>query len=447
MVFNFFKSILNGDVKSTALNQLMRFISGPIVIFLYPLYLTSEVQGFWFLMISIGAIAAFADFGFSTILLQFSAHEFAFLKFNSKNEIIGKQENINKLSSLFVFAIRWAVIVSAVSLPLTYITGVLLIGENNPEVDWEVPWLLYNIGAILSFMNGIVLSFFEGCDSVKKVQIIRFQMTVLSTIIVVVALILNFNLYALSLSLLLGSIYGTLLLFIKYKRNIQMFYFQNKLFDYTWGAEIFPLLRRYVLSWSSSYIIFQLFTPIMFHFHGSVEAGKIGISIAIFTSIFSVSNIWTTSVIPKINMAISKLDFIKLNYIFNKYFLLTICTYLLASMVIYILYFILKDRFMFFDRFVNLTALIFLNFCWFGQLFIHNLSIYLRSYKEEPLLIPSILSAIYVFVSTILCVSYLSVDLYFLGLATMFLWLLPWVYIIYNRKKRSSLSLNKVNQI
>ena len=102
---------------------------------------------------------------------------------------------------------------------------------------------------------------------------------------------------------------------------------------------------------------------------------------------------------------------------------------------------------MFFDRFVNLTALIFLNFCWFGQLFIHNLSIYLRSYKEEPLLIPSILSAIYVFVSTILCASYLSVDLYFLGLATMFLWLLPWVYIIYNRKKRFSLSLNKVNQI
>ena len=59
MILNFFKSIFNGDGKSTASNQLMRFISGPIVIFLYPLYLTSAVQGFWLLMISVGAIAAF----------------------------------------------------------------------------------------------------------------------------------------------------------------------------------------------------------------------------------------------------------------------------------------------------------------------------------------------------------------------------------------------------
>jgi len=206
------KFINNGELKSTALNQLWRLVSAPLVIFLIPVYLSSEEQGYWFLIISVGAIAAFADFGFSTILMQFSAHEFAFLKFNSKNEIEGSQENMNKLSSLFMFALRWAAIVTVVILPITYITGILFLGDTNTEINWKLPWLLYNIGAIISFVNSIVLAFFEGCDSVKEIQIIRLKITVLSTLIVLIGLISNFELYALSISLLVSSIYGALIL-------------------------------------------------------------------------------------------------------------------------------------------------------------------------------------------------------------------------------------------
>ena len=434
------KFINNGELKSTALNQLWRLVSAPLVIFLIPVYLSSEEQGYWFLIISVGAIAAFADFGFSTILMQFSAHEFAFLKFNSKNEIEGSQENMNKLSSLFMFALRWAAIVTVVILPITYITGILFLGDTNTEINWKLPWLLYNIGAIISFVNSIVLAFFEGCDSVKEIQIIRLKITVLSTLIVLIGLISNFELYALSISLLVSSIYGTLILYSKYKKNIQTFYYKNKESFYNWGPKIFPLLRKYIVSWSSGFIMFQLFTPIMFYFHGAVEAGKIGISIAVFTAIFSVSNIWTTSIIPKINMAIAKSDFFKLNYIFNKYFTLTICTYVLGSIVFYILYFIFNDEFDFFDRFLNIRSLALLNLGWFAQLFIHNLAIYLRSHKEEPLLVPSVLSSIYVVFTTLFSGFYLSIDFFFMGFVTLFLWLLPWVIILYKRKKRFNMS-------
>jgi hypothetical protein len=239
---------------------------------------------------------------------------------------------------------------------------------------------------------------------------------------------------------LVSSIYGTLTLYYKYKKNIHIFYYKNKESYYDWGPEIFLLLRKYIVSWSSGFIIFQLFTPIMFHFHGAVEAGKIGISIAVFTAIFSVSNIWTTSIIPKINIAIAKSEFVKLNYIFNKHFILTICTYVLGSIVFYILFFIFHDKFDFFDRFLNIRSLILLNLGWFAQLFIHNLAIYLRSHKEEPLLVPSVYSAIYVVSTTILSGFYLSIDFFFIGFVTLFLWFLPWVIILYKRKKRFNMS-------
>jgi O-antigen/teichoic acid export membrane protein len=339
-----------------------------------------------------------------------------------------------------MFALRWTAIVTVVILPITYIIGILFLEDTNTEVNWKFPWLLYNIGALLSFVNSILLAFFEGCDSVKKVQIIRLKITVLSTIIILIGLILNFSLYALSISLLVSSIYGTLTLYYKYKKNIHIFYYKNKESYYDWGPEIFLLLRKYIVSWSSGFIIFQLFTPIMFHFHGAVEAGKIGISIAVFTAIFSVSNIWTTSIIPKINIAIAKSEFVKLNYIFNKHFILTICTYVLGSIVFYILFFIFHDKFDFFDRFLNIRSLTLLNLGWFAQLFIHNLAIYLRSHKEEPLLVPSVYSAIYVVSTTILSGFYLSIDFFFIGFVTLFLWFLPWVIILYKRKKRFNMS-------
>jgi hypothetical protein len=427
-----------GELRNTALHQFWRLISGPFIIFLVPVYLSSEEQGYWYLIISVGAIAAFADFGFSTILMQFSAHEFAFLKFNTNNEIEGVQESKSKLSSLFIFACKWTGIVTAVMLPVTYAIGFLLLGNSNTEVDWKLPWLLYNIGAFISFGNSIVLSFFEGCDSVKQIQGKRLKISIVSTGIIIFCLLFNYGLLALSIGLLVSSIYGAYILYRRYSKNIHDFYVLNSEYYYNWGPEIFVLLRRYIISWSSGYIIFQLFTPIMFHFHGAIEAGKLGMSIAIFTAIFSVSNIWTTSIIPKINISIAKSEFLSLNKIFNRHFTFTIITYLFGSLTFYFVYFTFRQEFEFFERLLGIKSLFLLNLGWFAQLIVHNLSIYLRSHKEEPLLLPSILSAGYVCCSTYLAGRYLSIDFFLIGFVTLFLWLLPWVILIFRRKKISN---------
>ncbi len=62
---------------------LWRLFSGPALLILIPLYLSAEAQGYWYTFVSLAALAIFADMGFSTILLQFSAHEFPYLKFES----------------------------------------------------------------------------------------------------------------------------------------------------------------------------------------------------------------------------------------------------------------------------------------------------------------------------------------------------------------------------
>ena len=77
------------DIYATLINQLWRLVSGPIMMLLIPLFLTEIQQGYWYLFTSLSALSIFADLGFSNIILQFSAHEFAFLSFSDDGSLVG----------------------------------------------------------------------------------------------------------------------------------------------------------------------------------------------------------------------------------------------------------------------------------------------------------------------------------------------------------------------
>lgn len=87
MLFKLKQILSDKDLISTAINQLYRLISGPLMLLFIPLYLTQIEQGYWYTFTSVAALAVFADLGFSNIILQFAAYEFAFLKFNSDGTI------------------------------------------------------------------------------------------------------------------------------------------------------------------------------------------------------------------------------------------------------------------------------------------------------------------------------------------------------------------------
>lgn len=93
------------DLFSTFLNQIWRIFSGPLILLSIPFFLTPEVQGFWYTFISLAALSVLADLGFSNIILQFSAHEFAFLRFKANMTLEGDTYHLCKLSDFFDLAL------------------------------------------------------------------------------------------------------------------------------------------------------------------------------------------------------------------------------------------------------------------------------------------------------------------------------------------------------
>lgn len=428
---NRIKKIFNHDFRQTAINQLWRLCSGPFLLLLIPLYLTAETQGYWYTFTSLAALAILADMGFSTVLLLFSAHEFSHLSFNDKKNLIGKEANLIRMATLFVFAIRWSVTMALVTFPLVILIGFYILDSKQSVTDWKLPWLIYGASSVLVFFNSMITSFIEGCDSVGDAQKIRFQTSLVTVGTTLALLICGTGLYALATSLFAGAITHSFLIFKKYNNMLFQLYKKGSTEHHPWRQEILPLIWRFAISWISGYFIFSIFTPIAFHYYGAIEAGKVGLSMAVCTAIFGISNIWITAITPKLNIYVAQKNYSALNSEFKKILCLATTTYLLGISTFILFIIFSKNYFPIAERFLSIKTFAMLALGWLAQLIINTLAIYMRTHKKEPLVLVSVTNGTYVGTITILAAIYLPFEFFFIGFLSAYLIVLPWVCKIF----------------
>lgn len=411
------KEILSDkDLINTAINQLYRLVSGPLMLLFIPLYLTQEEQGYWYTFSSVAALAVFADLGFSNIILQFAAHEFAFLNFKEDGTIYGDEVHLHKLADFFRFSVKWLCKVTLIVFPIIVIAGYFFINQkNNENINWVMPWFIYSISSALVFVNSSLLSFFEGCNSVAKVQRIRFKIAVLTSCVVLSGLFLKIKLFALALSLIASALLGSFLIYKNYKSLIIQLWKMSSVMFYSWKKEFLSLIWRYALSWGSGYLIFQLFVPLTFNYYGSIDAGKIGFGISAWAAISSISSIWITSKVPIINMLIAEKEWDNLQKLLKNILISISLTYLAIGMAFLCSYFLFYKEVFLFKRLPVEVIMCILFLCSFLQLIINFLATYLRAHKKEPMVWASILQGIFVAISTYYIVNHYSINYLFSG--------------------------------
>jgi hypothetical protein len=433
----YLKRWFSRDLVSTALNQMWRVVSGPVTLVLIPLMLTPELQGYWYTIFGLSFLMLFADLGFSNIILQFAAHEFAYLRFDNGWKISGDEEHLKKLATFFKFSVKWAVFVIVLAIPVISAISLFVLTRRASDIHWFIPWLIYFIASIFVFFNSICLYFFEGCGLVWLSQRIRFGVSILLSVTMWAGLVSKLGLYALAFSLLISAAANSVMIYLIFRRTIGQFFEITRRSHYSWKEQFFPLIWRYAISWTSGYFIFQIYTPLMFYFRGPVEAGRVGISVSLWMAIFYISAVWITAVTPRINMHISRKERALLDRMFLQRAGLSALTFLMGAAAFFVFFHLFIGRLFILGRFADETSLIILSASWFFQTIINALAVYLRAHKEEPLVLPSFLSAVWVVISTVLCVIYLPTKFYFLGFLTSYVWSLPWIVIMFLRKQRT----------
>jgi hypothetical protein len=427
------------DLVFTGFNQLWKIISGPLTLVFIPLYLSPETQGYWFTFMSISALAVFADLGFTNIVLQFSAHEFAHLSFDRNFTAYGSAIHLKRLASFFKFTVRWCLMMSALAFPIILVAGIVIFTRKADQVLWTWPWVLYVAGSGINFFNNTLLSFFEGCNLVARVQRIRFEIAVINTVFVLSMLFFGAGLYALATAMCVSSLFIFVYIRRVFGKFIRQLLLEAEGFVYSWKKEFLRLFWKYALSWSSGYFIFQIYTPLMFYYHGAIHAGKIGITMALWSAAFSISNVWIYSVTPKINIHVSRKEWNLLDSLVKKRIILSMLTFIAGASFFIVAYLTaggyveILDRI--FSRFMTIIPLLCLAFAWLIQLFVNGIAVYLRAHKQEPLVVPSLVSAAWISIATFISARFLPPDYIFVGFLSSYVWGVPWVLWIFRKKR------------
>lgn len=433
--------LFNRDITNTILANVAKLFTGPITMILIPLFLTKETQGYWYTFASLSALSIFADLGFTSIVIQFAAHEFAHLKFSANGQFEGEEIYFNRIASFFRFISKWALMVVIFTFPIIFIIGFFIIRGDASKINWTLPWTIYVLSSGIIFFVNIILAFFEGCGNIAKVQKIRFLTTIGYFVVTTICLISGLNLYSLALG---ATINGLLLLaFSAYYFSTPIFQLLYvKIIRYGWHKEVFNLLWKYAISWSSGYFIFQLFTPVAFKFYGAEVAGQVGITLTMITAIFSFSTIWMYVVIPKINMYVSLKQWEQLNILFKKQSKRTYLTFLIGGFTCLLILNAIPISWGYKERFLPTLNVALLLIGWLSQVFVHCWAIYLRSNKEEPLVIVTLFEGIYVGISTIIIAIILPYNYLFAGFISSYLFIIPWVYSIFRKKLQVSSTIS-----
>jgi len=413
------------DLKNSFLNLTWRLTYGPLMLLIVSIKLSSVYQGYWFTFLSLAALSVLADLGFTTIVLQLSAHRFSNLRINKYGYFYGPSGHIERIASVFRFSISWILKLSILVFPVICFFGFYFLSTKSYDVDWLIPWILYSFLSLIILVTNVVYSFFEGCDGVAKIQKYRFLSSFASVITTIISLIIGLQLYALVLGAFFFCITSWFFIFIEYRFAIYQMRKKNKKLETVEQENILNLLKRYALSFISGYFIFQAFTPIAFHFYGPATAGKVGLSLSIWMAILALANAWVVAVTPRMNIANSLRDYLELDRLFNKSILFSICTYLLAVVAFFLILKYTGDYFNLTKKLLAPKIQFQLAVVFFFQILISGMAIYIRSHMVEPLALMSVLTAIFVTSMTFFVASFCTVDYFFRGMLLSCLFTFP----------------------
>jgi hypothetical protein len=369
-------------------------------------FLLPAEQGFYYTFYSIVAMQIVFELGFSVVILQTASHEAAHLEIAPDGSITGPEREHGRLASVFQKAIKWyttaAVLMAGTLMPV----GVMFFRHtaNKPGfggVPFVIPWLLVVCASACTFQIDPIFSFLEGCGYVPQVARTRFRQAMLSTLLGWSAFVIHHGLYAPGLFILGQAIAGGWFIFSKRHLLLPLLKHSTKKFRIDWGSEIWPFQWRIAVSWLAGYLTSQLFVPTIMNARGPVEAGQLGMSLAVCATLTTMSVSWMNTKASPFGQMISRKEYKKLDHIFLRTLIQSAGAATLACVLVWLAivwlgaHQIRLHNVLLASRLLPPVPLAMLFFGTIANVIVIAEALYLRAHKQEKFMLNSILGAVY----------------------------------------------------
>lgn len=372
--------------------RIWQLLASPITAVLVAWYFSEEVLGYYFTFWSLIGLQTFAELGFQQVIIHIASHEWSKLHLDSPGSVQGDENSLSRLASLQKLALTWYSSAAIVFVPAVSLIGAVFFAQKTTTISWLPPWVALVLLTGISLCITALIALLEGCNQVATVQRYRLFQAISGNLVVWTLILSGVELWvavAASGVQLLWELYLVTVVYRQFWKSLRT----AKMHDaavMSWKRDVWPLQWRIALQSILHYFAYQLFVPVMFHYHSAEEAGRMGMTWTVLNACQSVAFIWVQMRLPQFGMLVARREFADLDRLFWRVSLVSLAVLFAGAIPFYggvVLLNHIPSRIaqQFATRFLPPLPVLLLTV---GVVLLHVprcLSVYLRAHKQDPL--------------------------------------------------------------
>lgn len=310
-----------------------QFVAGPVTLILIAVYFTPEVQGFYYTFWSMIALQSFFELSLHQVVLNVASHEWEKLTLEEDGAISGDQVAISRLSSLLRGSLAWYGVASLLFIVGIGTAGVVFfsLDEMSHAIEWLAPWWGLVVFSAFAFWMTPTLAVLEGCNQVENVYKFHFLRAVLGNVVVWICIPLGAGLWTAAIAAFVRVCCELYLVGYRYRRFFRVLVSRRYKSSLYWKTDVWPLQWRLGLKGLFGFFNTYLMNLVVFHYHGSVEAGRMGMTWQILTSLQAASSSWVKTRAARLGMLVAKRDYQELDRVFIRVTSIALALLVLAT--------------------------------------------------------------------------------------------------------------------
>lgn len=384
-------------IVTTVLMRSWGIVAGLLMVIVTSTLFSPAKQGYYYTFNSLIALQAFFELGLNYVMIQLVSHDAAHLAADS--DPVERQAAIDRIALLWQGVRRWFA-VSGVLFAIGIGIGGLFFLERGDGVarwEWAGAWLLIAVPASFNLYFSPQLSIAEGLGRVADIARLRLFQSMAGYVACWIVLAISPTLWALAcISTTVAITSGW---WLRRRSGLaELAASQSAMpVGHSFRHDILPLQWRIGLSWMSGYLLYQIFTPMVFAHQGAVQAARIGLSIAMFGNIALVSMSWLSATTPRLAGMLARGEIAPLKRQFTRLTLQSLAFQCLGC--IGLCGTVWAGRYIgigIMERFLPIADLAVLGVTSTANVTIFALATYMRIHKEEPMMWNSLICGLLV---------------------------------------------------
>lgn len=378
--------------------RLWQVLAATVTVILMTQFFSGELQGYYYTIVSLLAIQSFLDLGLSGIIVLLTSHEWAHLE-TRDGKVSGPVETRGRLAEIHRFGCWWYSCCATAFLFLITPFGVYLLSDGHSELkwfvqEWLVPWVICVALNATSMLFVPRIALLEGCNQVVAVNRMRFYQSISGSFFVWLSIAMGLGLWTLVISNLVRLLWEFKVVYRDYGPMLAELTSTPNEGHIDWRKEIWPLQWRLAIQSVCSYFATWFIVPVTFRFHGKVQAGQIGLTWQLLTTVQAASLAWLQTRLPRFGALLAARKHRQLESEMLRAAVLSVAVFLAGMSAFFLaIYGSESVGIRLSNRFVSTSTIAFFAIGMVGWTLAIAEQSYVRLFKTDPFLLISVLAS------------------------------------------------------